>query len=60
MKLSNNNLKTLVAYNLLGGVYLSDKKFSDAMSAFKKAVAIKPEWPIPYRMMAMAYLARIQ
>ena len=39
--------KNFVAYNLLGGVYLSDKKFSDAISAFKKAVSIKPEWSTP-------------
>ncbi|WP_262963887.1 tetratricopeptide repeat protein [Methylobacter psychrophilus] len=47
--------KNFIAYNLMGGVYLSDKKYSDATDAFKKASTIKPEWPIPYRMMAMTY-----
>jgi tetratricopeptide (TPR) repeat protein len=50
--------KNFVAYNLLGGVYLGEKKFTDAMSAFKKAADIKPDWPIPYRMMAFAYIAQ--
>jgi tetratricopeptide (TPR) repeat protein len=50
--------KNFVAYNLLGGVYLNDKKFSDAISAFKKASSIKPDWSTPYRMMAMAYGAQ--
>jgi len=43
---------------LLGGVYLSDKKYPEAIDAFKKSVAIKPEWSIPYRMIAMAHVAQ--
>jgi tetratricopeptide (TPR) repeat protein len=50
--------KNMVAYNLLGGVYLNDKKFEEAMGAFKKASAIKPDWSIPYRMIAMTYGAQ--
>ncbi len=45
-----------IAYNLLGGVYLSEQKFADAKAAFNKALEIKPDWFSPYRNLALGEL----
>lgn len=45
-----------IAYNLLGGVYLSEQKFADAKTAFNKALEIKPDWFSPYRNLALGEL----
>ncbi|NOT10796.1 MAG: tetratricopeptide repeat protein [Methylococcaceae bacterium] len=50
--------KNPIAQNLLGGVYLGDKQYAEAMIAFKKANAIKPDWAVPYRMIALTYGAQ--
>jgi tetratricopeptide (TPR) repeat protein len=43
----------VVAYNLMGGVYMSQQKFSEAKVAFTKAEDIKPDWYAPYRSLAL-------
>jgi len=48
-----NQPKNFVAYNLLGSVYMSDKKADEAIKAFKQAIAVKPDWPNPYRNLAL-------
>lgn len=50
--------KNFVFFNMLGSVYLNDKKYDDAISAFNKASIIKPEWSVPYHMIAVAYNAQ--
>jgi tetratricopeptide (TPR) repeat protein len=47
-----------IAYNLLGGVYLSQQKFAEAKIALNKAVDIKPDWFSPYRNLALAELVQ--
>ncbi|MBV1869758.1 MAG: tetratricopeptide repeat protein [Gammaproteobacteria bacterium] len=47
-----------VAYNLKGELLLSDKEYSKAVVAFEKAHEIKPEWWVPYRSHAMAYVSQ--
>lgn len=47
-----------VAYNLKGELLLSDKEYSKAVAAFEKAHEIKPEWWVPYRSHAMAYVSQ--
>jgi len=47
-----------VAYNLQGELLLSDKEYSKAVAAFEKAHEIKPEWWVPYRSHAMAYVSQ--
>jgi tetratricopeptide (TPR) repeat protein len=47
-----------VAYNLKGELLLSDKDYSKATAAFTKAHEIKPEWWVPYRSHAMAYVSQ--
>jgi tetratricopeptide (TPR) repeat protein len=46
----------VVAYNLIGGVDLSQQKFSEAKTAFNKALEIKPDWFGPYRSLALIAL----
>ncbi len=38
-----------LAYNLLGELHLSQKRFKEAESAFEHSLSIKKEWPVPYR-----------
>lgn len=38
-----------LAYNLLGEIYLSQKRFKEAEGAFEHSLSIKKEWPVPYR-----------
>ncbi len=45
-----------VAYNLMGEVFLRDKKLIDAEKAFRQAVEIKPEWFSVYRNLALVSL----
>jgi len=47
-----------VAYNLKGELLFSDKEYSKAVAAFEKAHEIKPEWWVPYRSHAMAYVSQ--
>jgi len=47
-----------VAYNLKGELLLSDKEYSKAVAAFEKVHEIKPEWWVPYRSHAMAYVSQ--
>ena len=47
-----------IAYNLMGGAYLNDQKFSEAKTAYLKALDIKPEWYSPYRNLALIELAQ--
>ncbi len=49
--------KNFVFLNMLGSVYMNDKKYEEAISAFNKASIIKPEWSVPYHMIAVAYTA---
>ncbi len=42
-----------VAYNLLGEVFLRNKRLSEAEKAFQQAVKIKPEWFSAYRNLAL-------
>lgn len=37
------------AYNLLGMVYIRQRKFDDALKALRKAIHISPSWSYPYR-----------
>ncbi len=48
----------IIAYNLMGGVYINEQKFSDAKTAFHKVEELKPEWFAPYRSLAMIELAQ--
>lgn len=48
----------LIAYNLLGGIYLSQQKFPEAKTAFNKAKELKPDWFSPYRNLALAELVQ--
>ena len=54
--MAQKNPKNAVAQNLLGEIYLSQKKFPDALSTFELAQQAQPEWPIPYRNQALAHL----
>lgn len=38
-----------LAYNLLGELHLSQKRFKEAERAFEHSLSIKNEWPVPYR-----------
>ena len=49
--------KHFVAYNLLGEINLSEKKFDQAATEFKTAIEQNPKWPIPYRNLASTYLS---
>ncbi|MDD4913630.1 MAG: tetratricopeptide repeat protein [Methylococcales bacterium] len=48
----------VVAYNLMGGVYLVQQKFSEAKAAFLKTEELKPDWFAPYRSLAVIDLAQ--
>lgn len=50
--------KNFIAYNLLGSVYASDKKPTEAIAAYQKAIAIKPDWLNPYRNLALINYAQ--
>ncbi len=43
----------VIAYNLIGGIDLSQQKFPEAKAAFNKALDIKPDWFGPYRSLAL-------
>ncbi len=43
--------------NLLGELYLADRKYSDAVSPLGAAVRLAPKWWPPYRNLALARLA---
>ena len=45
-----------VAQNLLGEIYLSQKKSAEALAAFALAQQAQPDWAIPYRNQGLAYL----
>ena len=47
-----------VAYNLKGELLLSDKDYAGAIAAFEKAHKVKPEWWVPYRTHAVAYISQ--
>lgn len=47
-----------VAYNLLGEVYLQDRKLKEADRAFNQAIKIKPEWFHVYRNLAKVELLK--
>jgi tetratricopeptide (TPR) repeat protein len=53
---ARQNQKNAIAHNLLGEIYLSQKKFPEALSAFELAQQAQPDWAIPYRNQALAYL----
>ncbi|MES9830716.1 MAG: tetratricopeptide repeat protein [Candidatus Thiodiazotropha sp. DIVDIV] len=38
-----------LAYNLLGEIHLSQKRFNEAERSFEHSLSIKKEWPVPYR-----------
>jgi len=44
----------LVAQNLLGEVFLQQKKYSQAIKVFKRALIINSQWWVPYRNLASA------
>ena len=46
-----------LAVNLMGEIYLSQKRYSDAKNAFSKAMKIKPEWSTPYKNLARVAMA---
>lgn len=50
--------KNFVAYNLMGGVYGNDKKFDEAITSYRKAIELKPEWPNSYSNLAAINLAQ--
>lgn len=45
------------AHNLLGELYLADKKNPEAVSALEAAVRLAPKWWLPYRNLGLAKLA---
>ncbi len=48
------------AYSLMGDVYSKGNQFADAIKAYQKAIAIKPEWASPYRSIAVVNLLQKQ
>jgi tetratricopeptide (TPR) repeat protein len=50
---SNN----VAARNLLGEIYLAQKKYPDAISQLEKAVSTAGQWSLPYRNLALARIA---
>ncbi|MDD5579703.1 MAG: tetratricopeptide repeat protein [Methylobacter sp.] len=50
--------KNFVAYNLMGGVYGNDKKFDEAITYYRKAIELKPEWANSYSNLAAINLAQ--
>jgi tetratricopeptide (TPR) repeat protein len=47
-------------HNLLGRVYMADKKFAEAEDSFQKAMDLNPNWPQPYENMASLYIMQGQ
>ncbi|MDP2177155.1 tetratricopeptide repeat protein [Methylicorpusculum sp.] len=45
-----------IAYNLMGGVFAAANKPAEAIAAFNRVIAIKPEWENPYRNLAGLYI----
>ena len=54
------NGKNFVAYNLLGELALSAKRYPDAQRAFEKALSLNEKWAIPYRNLASTLLGQKQ
>ncbi len=52
------NGKNFVAYNLLGELALSAKRYPDAQHAFEKALSLNEKWAIPYRNLASTLLGQ--
>ena len=51
-----NQKEHFVAYNLMGEVFLRNKKRIEAEKAFRQAIEIKPEWFSAYRNLALLML----
>ncbi len=51
-----NQKEHFVAYNLMGEVFLRNKKLVDAEKAFRQAIEIKPEWFSAHRNLALLTL----
>src|SRR5690606_35735616 len=45
-----------VAYNLMGGIYVTVNQPAKAIRAFDKAIELKSEWDVPYRNLTAIYL----
>ena len=52
------NGQDVMACNLLGEVYLTQKQFEAAAKVFQKAIAINPEWQTPHNNLARVYLSQ--
>ncbi|ASF46515.1 tetratricopeptide repeat protein [Methylovulum psychrotolerans] len=55
-ELTVQDAKHFYAYSLLGDVYANSNKTAEAIAAYQKAIAIKPEWSDAYRHLAVLYL----
>jgi Flp pilus assembly protein TadD len=52
----NKNPEHFRAINLLGEIYLSQKRLSEAEASFRKAIAVQDKWEVPYRNLAKVAL----
>jgi len=52
--------KHFYAYSLLGDVYVHENKLNEAISAYQKAIEIRPEWADAYRHLAIVHIKRQQ
>ncbi|MEJ2405354.1 MAG: tetratricopeptide repeat protein [Candidatus Thiodiazotropha sp.] len=52
------NPKHFRAINLLGEIYLSQKRLSDAEEAFRQVLAVQDKWPVPYQNLVKVKLAQ--
>jgi tetratricopeptide (TPR) repeat protein len=50
--------RDILAHNLLGEIYLTQKQYKSAKLAFDRAIAIRPEWQEPHNNLALVYLAQ--
>lgn len=48
--------KDIIAHNLLGEIYHTQKQYAKAQRAFETAITIKPEWQVPHNNLARIFL----
>jgi len=55
ISLEEDNVSKAKYHNFLGLIFLSQKKYSQARSEAKKAIALRPDWGAPYILIGKAY-----
>jgi tetratricopeptide (TPR) repeat protein len=56
--LTKNPSSSLYAHELLGEIYITQKKHKEAEQALRKAIEHNPKWNVPYRNLANIYRIR--